>query len=122
MKKNEPKQKMTGLIQLPTDILRYILSIVVYDTFVIDYPVYLGLGIVDNITRITRKGGDFYCLYSQSKMATLLKKLGLIHPATRRVLVDATIFYDQPGAIKLWGFNPSFFATLLGNSIKSPFF
>lgn len=107
-----------GLIQLPTDILRYILSLVVYDAFVTNYPIYADESVETNVSTITKKGGDFYCLVTESKMTRTMKMLGLVHPKTRHILLNASKFYHQGNgdtwnyANRLWSFDPTFFVTL----------
>lgn len=106
---------MTSIVDFPTDILRYILSIVVYDTFVTNYSEYSAeKSFEDNISQITKEDGDFYCSYAKSKMARSMKKLSLIHPKIKRILVNASKLYlnGKEYYSRLWGFDRSFFATL----------
>lgn len=93
------------LLQLPKDILRYILSLVVYDTLVEKY----GMSSVGCIT----SSFAIACRYDESEMSTAVKTLSLIHPSTRQLLVDVS---EVNLRIRYWRFKPSFFVTLLQNN------
>ena len=100
------------LLELPKDVLTYLISIVLYDTFVEEY------GFIDcleeNVKHITRSDGDFYCAYVDSRMGRAMKRLCLVHPLLRRLLQSATIIYDDRfSSGKLWGFKRDFFQTLI---------
>ena len=115
---------MAGLLELPKDVLHYILSIVVYDAFLKQYPFEAKRSMRDIIARITDRSGSFYCCYAESKMATMLKGLGLVCKKIRHLLMNVSVVTSLPAHFdflvingrwpRQWGFDYKFFRTLSG--------
>lgn len=105
------------LLSLPKDVLRYILSIVVYDTLVEHYSIFCERtnSVSQNISLLTSTY-SMDCRFTDSKMAAAVKCLSLVHPSIHRLLVDVSevaterVFYSRS---RYWKFNASFFVTLL---------
>ena len=97
------------LLQLPKDVLTYILSIVVFETYITQVSPFVRSTtfLIDELTR----PGAFTCFVDNSiTMVPLMKTLSLIHPSIHKLLLT--------GCKKLvggnrWSYKRSFFNTLL---------
>lgn len=103
------------LVILPKDVLAYILSITVYETYVEKYPHFAqGHTITENVAQITN-GSEFDYHLENSEMATAVKRLSDIHPTTQKLLKAAT---KHCGYSKWWGFRAAFFRCLCATEEK----
>ena len=66
-----------SLLQLPKDILRYIMSIVVYDIYIVEY-MHADRSLQENIERMTTVG-NFDCATRLSMLAEALQNLCQTH-------------------------------------------
>lgn len=95
------------LLVLPKDILIYILSIVVHDSYVKRYML---ANNGDNLKRHvqTLTSTSFLCEHRHSHLSSFVKDLRLIHPSIRRLFAQMTIFNGSGW----WAFKPCFFEVL----------
>lgn len=119
------------LLDLPCDILIYILSIVVNDYYETNYAVARSVVSVSevevNIAFLTDY--TFKTQYTASNMAILVRRLSCIHPRIRTILIDNTkkqVFYctkypyneEQQYPTWRWGFKDKFFNTLSSAAVN----
>ena len=97
------------LLQLPKDILYYILSIVLYDNYVNSYY-HNPSDVKKNVEALVRC--NFDCRYNYSKMASFVKQLSSIHSIIRKMLRASSWFDTHPW----WGFEKRFFHTLCSHA------
>lgn len=90
------------LLQLPKDILRYILSLCLYDTF---HDEYARIHIDALTTPSYFHGG---CLVG-SPMSAAMLRLSKVHPTIRRILISVSV-WDSNGVS--WCFDEHFFRLL----------
>jgi len=97
------------LLNLPKELLTYILSLVVVDIHRTFYAHSVDLS----------KGGAFDRCYKGSKMSQAMQRLALIHPLIRQILFDVTNIHFWPldgyddEYVRYWSFDRRFFTTLL---------
>ena len=107
-----PTYKM--LLDLPRDVVEYILSIVIYRLYIREYIL-----IEENANEMTQTA-CFVSSYQNSRMSRLMRKLGLIHPQILQMLRRATKTENQRTAYgrvwRVWKFRQSFFHTLISHS------
>lgn len=102
------------LISLPKDVLKYILSLVVFDFYLVHYG--NGHGIVEIVERLSGRGGYFDCFYRVSAMSCGVKTLGLVHPLFREILMSVT----KKGPTRTsWCFDARFFHSILDQNDAS---
>lgn len=98
------------LIELPKDILKYILSLVVCDYYAYTYDRSArkrSKCVQDEYVALLSLEGRFEQKHDKSHMANRIHKLSQTHPKIRRILKEATI-WDGHGS---WGFDEMFFHT-----------
>ena len=76
------------LLQLPKDILHYILSIVVFEEFVKKYE--YGERTIKSLT----EDYVFHCPYDNQKLSGTFCTLSRVHPQLRQILRSFTIFIE----------------------------
>lgn len=117
------------LLQLPREILEYILSIVVYD-YCVGERVRTGTGlryekthtsvvVEENIALMTLHGGSFYCEYHESNRSILMRRLSFVHPKLRKILLDVSIKRGKNFDKNVWSFDERFFHTLSSHSLAN---
>lgn len=84
--------------QLPKDLIRYILSIVVYDAYQEMYW----------HNRSFPVGSHFECNRNVSAMANLMLELSLVHPVFHKVLANVSKTSNGNGRTNTWHFDESF--------------
>lgn len=108
------KKKMSkGLMDLPTDLIRYIFSIVCFEYYLDQYTA-ASVVLIDSIKMeqmIALITGDCRFRFSrmESCMSNRMSFLSLIHPRIRHILKDAS---DCHQTEPLWGFVESFFHSI----------
>lgn len=99
------------LIGLPKDIFEYILSIVVYETWIDSY---YGTNSVSDINRL--QGGLCFYTLTEYKMANTMHQLAMTHPRFQKTLQNACMICAEVPSMatnsRMWNFRSSFFATL----------
>lgn len=100
------------LLDLPKDVLSYILSIVVYETYVENYN-RNGMLLRDNILSMTKQR-SFYCRYGgcKARLSQVMRILSAIHPKIRQILMSAceTGASENKNITKhVWRFREHFF-------------
>ena len=80
------------LLQLPKDILHYILSIVVFEEFVEKY-IFYGAHKIESLT----EEYVFHSWYDDGKLSGTFRTLSRIHPQLRQILRSFTIFTEMNG-------------------------
>lgn len=102
------------LIDLPRDILIYILSRVVYAHYVDRYSLTAGISMESNIALLTDY--IFHSKYMVSNMAAFIRNLSLVHPRIRALLREHTIIgsSDWIGAVDWIGGPQKYFSALQG--------
>lgn len=99
------------LLQLPKDVLSYILSIVAYETFLKEYGA-SRTNLADNVVELTDKIIQFnrLCCFPMSKF---MQSLSWAHPIIRKILISACEFGVSPfSGEPRWRFRDHFFGTL----------
>lgn len=99
------------LLKLPKDVLSYILSLVIYETFEKNYAAMLS-SIETNLHRLTHDF-EFYCEYNNGCMSGTIKQLSRVHPVFRQILIRATVFSNRDRNFPDFQFKRSFFNSLL---------
>ena len=107
----ENVQKM--LLQLPKDILSYILSITVRDEYV-DLYCKWGMSTDQDHFHTLTQGFQFSCVYAGSPLAVAMHRLSCVHPLFRQILLHACITQDSAPTwiARRWCFKESFFLVL----------
>lgn len=112
------------LLALPKDVLEYILSLLVYDTFMQNYVrseakgalAFTSKEIQKNVQRMCVSGFD--SSYRHSLMSTQMKNLSHVHPRIRKILLGITVAKPKEGQTNEneWKPKECFFHTLLSHS------
>lgn len=99
------------LLELPKDILKYILSLVICDYYSYTYDRTARIRtnrIIDEYIALMSLEGRFDQKCEKSHMSYKMIMLSQTHPKIRRILKDVSVF-DGNGS---WGFDEMFFHTL----------
>ncbi len=100
-----------NLLFLPIEIIQYILSLEIYDFYILTYRSRESIAhtreiMKKRIRQMCLVGGNFDKQYHQKEwiMATHVRKLGSIHSRIRAILKNSCVWYKVQ-----WSFKPSFF-------------